>query len=52
MDLSRDMLFVAILPFFILIATVRSLVVLSWIGFFGNILVITAIVVIVAVGIP
>ncbi|EYB95766.1 hypothetical protein Y032_0156g3136 [Ancylostoma ceylanicum] len=47
MDLSRDMLFLAILPFFILIATVRSLVVLSWIGFFGNILVITAIAIIV-----
>ncbi|EYB95759.1 hypothetical protein Y032_0156g3133 [Ancylostoma ceylanicum] len=49
MDLSRDMLFFAILPFFILISTVRSLVVLSWIGFFGNILVITAIAIIVAV---
>ncbi|KAL6734036.1 hypothetical protein Aduo_004621 [Ancylostoma duodenale] len=48
MELSRDMLFLAILPFFILIATVRSLVVLSWIGFFGNILVITAIAIIVA----
>ncbi|KAK6733223.1 hypothetical protein RB195_017151 [Necator americanus] len=46
-DLSRDMLFFAILPFFILVATVRSLVLLSWIGFIGNILVIAAILIII-----
>ncbi|RCN33507.1 transmembrane amino acid transporter protein [Ancylostoma caninum] len=46
-DVSRDMTFFAILPFFILIATVRSLVVLSWIGFIGNILVVIAIAIIV-----
>ncbi|KAL6734037.1 hypothetical protein Aduo_004622 [Ancylostoma duodenale] len=46
-ELSRDMTFFAILPFFILIATVRSLVVLSWIGFVGNILVVIALAIIV-----
>ncbi|EYB95773.1 hypothetical protein Y032_0156g3139 [Ancylostoma ceylanicum] len=50
-DLSRLTLFFAILPFFILIATVRSLVILSWIGFFGNILVIIALAIVIIVSI-
>ncbi|KHJ93434.1 transmembrane amino acid transporter protein, partial [Oesophagostomum dentatum] len=45
--LSRDMLFFEILPFFLLMASVRSLIILSWIGLLGNILVISAIVIIV-----
>ncbi|CAJ0607630.1 unnamed protein product [Cylicocyclus nassatus] len=45
-ELSRDTLFFTILPFFILIATVRSLVVLSWIGLIGNVLVVSAILII------
>ncbi|VDK43572.1 unnamed protein product [Cylicostephanus goldi] len=48
-ELSRDTLFFTILPFFILIATVRSLVVLSWIGLIGNVLVVAAILIILGV---
>ncbi|KHJ91766.1 transmembrane amino acid transporter protein [Oesophagostomum dentatum] len=46
-EISRDTLFFSVLPFFILIASVRSLAVLSWIGLLGNILVISSIVIII-----
>ncbi|KHJ95012.1 transmembrane amino acid transporter protein [Oesophagostomum dentatum] len=43
-DFSRDLLFFALLPFFVLIASVRSLTALSLIGLVGNILVTIAII--------
>ncbi|VDM76830.1 unnamed protein product [Strongylus vulgaris] len=44
LDIRRHLLFFGILPFFILLATVRSLVILSWIGLAGNVLVTAAVI--------
>lgn len=46
MDLDQNTVLVSILPFFIALSSVKSLIVMSWIAFLGNILVLGAILII------
>ncbi|KJH48364.1 transmembrane amino acid transporter protein [Dictyocaulus viviparus] len=45
-DLNRNNLFFIVLPFFILLTSVRSIHVVSWIAFTGNVFVVSAIIII------